>query len=338
MPQRAHELLQRARRIGVVRTDHLGDMVLTLPLARVLGRTFPAAEIVLIAHSRTAPLVEGTPVVHRCVFVDRVPLEHLLRSERFDALFFVYPRPEHAWHAWRQRVPLRIGSAYRWWSVLYNVRIPDHRSRALYHEAEYNVRMLEHITGERYGVELVPPPIAEQARADVERFLARSGIAPDEPFVVLHPGGRGSAPRWTKFPELAVLLARMLPSFRIVVTGNAADAPLGEAITTALPSALDACGKLSLDQAIALLDRAQVVVANSTGILHIAAALGRPVVGLYPSEPPALSPARWRPLAQRCAVLAAPTLDAIAVEHVADAVCDLVQNVSPPLPHEPTHG
>ncbi|MCX7929114.1 MAG: glycosyltransferase family 9 protein [Chlorobi bacterium] len=323
--ERACGRLRRARTIGIVRTDHLGDMVLTLPLVRALREEFSTARIVIVAHSRTAPLIEGSGVADVCMYTDRMLFGDILRTSRFDALFFAYPRPEHAWLAWRAGVPLRVGTAYRWWSVFYNVRIRDHRSQALFHEAEYNVRMLEYIVGKRFRIELVPPPVLPDAREEIEQFLAVHEVSSSDPLVVLHPGGRGSAPRWDKFPQLALLLEHQLPNYRIVVTGSDADVLQCAAITAAVPSALNTCGRFSLDRTIALLARADVVVANSTGILHIATALGRAVVGLYPSEPPALSPARWGPLGSRCTVFAAMPITSIAVEDVATAACHMAR-------------
>ncbi|RMF36172.1 MAG: lipopolysaccharide heptosyltransferase family protein [Chlorobiota bacterium] len=316
--EHARRILADARTIGVVRTDHLGDMVLTLPLVRALRQEYPLATIVLIAHSRTAPLAEWAPDVDRCYFVDQIPLERVLRHERFDALFFPRARADEAWQAWCAGVPLRVGTRYRWWSPLYSVRIPDHRHTAEYHEAEYNVRMLEYITGKRYRVELLRPCVPNSVRTEVSALLAGAGI--EEPFLVLHPGGRGSAPRWEKFPALAMMLARERPDVRIVVTGTTSEGRLCAAIADAVPSAVNFCGKLQLTQLIALLERAAVVVANSTGVLHIAAALGRAVVGLFPAEPPAQSPARWRPLGERTIVLACSPIDALPVHSVARAI------------------
>lgn len=314
----ARRILAGARTIGVVRTDHLGDMVLTLPLVRALRREFSTATIAVIAHSRIAPLVQWAPDVDCCYFVDRTPLHYLLQQERFDALFFPRARADEAWYAWRARVPVRVGTRNRWWSPLYSVRIPDHRHTAEYHEAEYNVRMLEFITGERYRVELIRPQIPELVRSEASTLLAATGV--EEPFLVLHPGGRGSAPRWENFPALALMLARHLQDVRIVVTGTLSEAGRCAAIVEALPSAVNLCGRVLLSQLIAILDRAAVVVANSTGVLHIAASLGRAVVGLFPSEPPAQSPARWRPLGERAVVLATSPINAIPPEAVVRAI------------------
>ncbi len=316
--ERAQRIIADARTIGVVRTDHLGDMVLTLPLVGALRQEFLCATVVVIAHSRTAPILEWTVGADACMFVDRMPLEVILRRTSFDVLFFPRASAEEAWRAWRAGVPLRVGTRYRWWSVLYNVRIPDHRRTALHHEAEYNVRMLEYITGKRAEVKLMRPIIPKAVRSEVEALLKRAGV--EQRFIVVHPGGRGSAPRWTNFPLLATLLAERFRDHPIVITGVAHEAKLCSAIADCVPSAVNLCGALSLQQLIGVLECATVVIANSTGVLHIAASLGRSVVGIYPSEPPSQSPARWRPLGERVIVCSASPIDAISASEVADAV------------------
>ena len=320
--ERAQRIIADARTIGVVRTDHLGDMVLTLPLVGALRQEFPWVTVVVIAHSRTAPLLEWTVGADACMFVDRTPLELILRRTPFDALFFPRASAEEAWYAWRAGIPLRVGTRYRWWSVLYNIRVPDHRRTAAYHEAEYNVRMLEYITGKRADVTLMRPTVPETVRSEVDALLKRAGIG--QRFIVVHPGGRGSAPRWVHFPVLATLLAERFRDHQIVITGVAREAKLCSAIVDAVPTAVNLCGTLSLQQLIGVLERAAVVVANSTGVLHIAASLGRAVVGIYPSEPPSQSPARWRPLGERVIVRSASPIDAITAAEVADAVSVLL--------------
>ncbi|GIV54946.1 MAG: ADP-heptose--LPS heptosyltransferase II [Candidatus Kapaibacterium sp.] len=329
--ERARQVLARAHRIGIVRTDHLGDMVLTLPLARVLREEYPHAEIAVVAHSRTAPLIEGTPVVDRYCYVDQTPLGSLLEGMPCDAIFFPRARADEVWHAWKHRVPLRVGTAYRWWSFLYSVRIREHRSRALFHEAAYNVRMLESITGRQYAVALVPPVVRASAQAAVAQRLVAAGIGQSDRLIVLHPGGRGSAPRWQNFPALALLLDAMLEDpWRLVVTGTPAEAASCSAIANQVQRAVNLCGALSLAELIALLARASLVVANSTGVLHIAAALGTPVVGLFPAQPPALSPSRWGPLVNPAIVLAATPIERIQPAQVAEAICQLLRK----LPHQ----
>jgi len=176
-------------------------------------------------------------------------------------------------------------------------------------------------------VSLLPPVVPETARQRVQELIYRCGVT-TEGFVLLHPGGRGSAPRWK--PESFAQLAERLEVGGIpcVFTGTGEERPIAERIQRFYPRARLLFGVLSTEELIALVAEARVVVANSTGVLHIAAALGKAVVGLY-SRLPAHHPRRWGPYTERAIVLVPPpgappdAVTAIPVVHVQGAVQQL---------------
>ncbi|MCS7169913.1 MAG: glycosyltransferase family 9 protein, partial [Candidatus Kapabacteria bacterium] len=173
-------------------------------------------------------------------------------------------------------------------------------------------------------VELLAPVVPEIARKRAVELLERHGIVPSA-FVVLHPGGRGSAPRWA--PEAFARLAQWLEAGGIacLFTGTGAEKALECRIQQEYPNMRGLFGATGIEEFIALLANARVVVGNSTGALHIAAALGVPVVGLY-SRLPDHHPRRWGPYTQRAWILTPPpeaapdAVDAIPVELVYTAV------------------
>ncbi len=314
--------------IAIVRTDHLGDMVLTLPMVAAIRHVRPEVKVLLFAHPRTAPLLYGHTGVE-AVFVSTLSeFRHELRRRRPELLFFPRPVFGEVAAAWAARVRHRIGSGYRWYSPLLSHRIYEHRRTAERHEAEYNVRMVAFAAGVgELPVQLVPPVIREETRRQVEQLAERYALQPDS-FVVLHAGGRGSAPRWE--PESFAQLARYLEAEGIpcLFTGAASEQGLATRIRQAYRSARLLFGVLSTEEFIALLALARVVVANSTGALHIAAALGKAVVGLY-SRLPVHHPRRWGPYTEKALVLLPPleappdAVAAIPVEEVREAVCSL---------------
>ncbi|MGH7589836.1 MAG: glycosyltransferase family 9 protein, partial [Gemmatimonadales bacterium] len=149
-----------------------------------------------------------------------------------------------------------------------------------------------------------------EARDRVDAKLIAAGVAPDERVVVLHPGSGGNSIEWP--PECFGALGARLGAdagVRIVVTGIERERALCDMVVATAGAAVGAiplAGQLELSELVALLDRSALVVANSTGVLHVAAALGVPVLGLYPFAPPALSAARWGPYTERAAVLTPP--------------------------------
>ncbi len=291
------------RRILLLRTDRIGDVVLTLPMVDMIRGRYPGASVTVLVRKYTRELVEAYPGVDSVITLGEVGPDRdmfaEIRNGGFDAAVHVYPRPEQAWLTWRARIPLRIGTAYRWYSFFFNGRIPDHRKHSGMHEAVLNARLLRALDIEPPDVirpKLHPAPKHHEA---AERLLERKGLRRDEGFVVLHPGSGGSARDWS--PAGFSGLARELigTGVRVVVTGSQGEMDLADRIARdSGNAAISVAGDLTLMELAAFLSRARLFVSNSTGPLHIAAAVGTPVIGFYPPLA-AAGVERWGPLGER---------------------------------------
>lgn len=315
MSKRSRALLLAARRIAVVRPDALGDLVLVLPMFSVLRERCPGAELHILCRRYAIALTDGLPVLDRVHLVDEVAggVGAVLAAGGFDAVFLPRIRDVDCWSAWRAGIPLRVGSAYRWYSPLLSHRVKDRRKVSRYHEAEYNTRMIGSVLGETVPTALVRPWVAPGARESVLRRLSAAGVTGNDRIVVLHPGSGGNSIEWPaeRFGALGALLAAQA-GIRIIVTGVESERARCEALVAAAGErvrAISLVGELELPEMIALLDRSALLVANSTGVLHIAAALGTPVLGLYPREPAWMSAARNGPYSTRARVLMPPASD-----------------------------
>lgn len=322
--------LEAARRVGIVRLDRLGDMVLTLPMFPVLRRMVPRAELHLIARPYAAPVAQGLPVVDRVLTLSGAramdEMDILLREQQYDVLVFPVPDPWHVWAAWRARVPHRIGTSRRWFSALYNHRVPGSRSRSGRHEAASNVAMLEHLVGQPQETRLVAPHVPEAAERAVAQALAARGAGPAARWLVVHPGAGQGSRVWPaeRYGEAARTLAREF-GLEVVVTGTRGEEALAEQVVAAVPGAVSLAGALTLDELKALLQRAELLLAASTGPLHLATAFNTRVVGIY--RPRELE--RWRPLNPR-GVAVIPEdrtamLQGVTVEAVVRAAREVMQ-------------
>jgi lipopolysaccharide heptosyltransferase II len=287
--------------ILVCRTDRIGDVVLSLPMIEVLHRHFPAARISFLARSTTKEIVEGQPGLHAVVSYDLTDrpkaffsLLSELRSYRFDVAVLAYPTFRLALVLFFAGIPLRVGTGYRWYSFLFNRRVFEHRKTAEKHELEYNLSLLEAIgcTFDRY-----PAPVLALSREQhlaAELIRAELGANGGE-VVVLHPGSGGSARDWSA--EKFGLLARALrqKGFSVIVTGGPGEETLVEGIVRAGgPGVRPLVNRLSLMQLAAMVQKVGLFISNSTGPLHLAAAVGTPVIAFYPPIL-ACSPERWGP-------------------------------------------
>ena len=296
------------RNILISRTDKLGDVVLTLPLLPILKKHFPEARLTMLLSSYTAELAEGNHHLDKILLYDRegrprpfAELVTVIRDAGFDASFVVRPTLRVALLVNIAGIPIRVGTGYRWYSLLFNRRIYEHRKTAEKHEVEYNLGLLRAV-GIDAGNECIEfsvtiPPEAERRIRSLRTAL---GIEETDRVVVLHPGSRGSARDWgaSRFRELANRLSA-ISGMKVIVTGGKGEQTLVEEVSgPPAPNRIPLANQLTLKEFAALVRSADVFVANSTGPLHIAAVVGVPVVGLYPNLTVA-SPRRWGPYTEK---------------------------------------
>jgi heptosyltransferase-3 len=283
--------------ILIVRTDRLGDVLLTTPVSTALRRMFPKARISWLVSPYTAPLLEHNPDIDQ-ILVDRGEspgqLADLIRNERFDAAIVAYPRWRIVLALWLARVPLRIGPANKSYAILLNRRVRQRRSKGKKHEADYNLELLEPLGAsfERYPTRYVA---TDEERKAARRVLEAKGISGAKPVAILHPGSGGSSARWPLGHFMALGDRLQADGCDLVVTGGPGENHEGAmAAGMRRPPVFIPGGSVSIRELAAILSCADLVVTNSTGPLHLAVALGVPTVSIY-SPLPTRHPARWGP-------------------------------------------
>lgn len=319
-------MVRKYRSILIVRTDAIGDLLLSEPVAQALKANQPDCRITYMVSDYTAPVLQGNPNIDSILEFAKSDLTmnasnvknavDRIKSETFDAAVILRPTWFNAAVIYLSKIPIRIGTAYRAYSVLFNRRIVEHRSKNLKHEMMYNLSMLKPlgVDSKDYNGDLMPKIyMSEKMREKTINFLEQVGLIDniDEEssgkyaegaFIIIHPGGRGSAPRWQlrKFLELTEnILERS--QHRILITGVFSEFDRGEVekiesfVTKWQPRIINLIGKLDLLLFVGVISRSAMVVANSTGSAHIAAALEVPLVAIYPDNPSYVL-RRWRPV------------------------------------------
>lgn len=301
-----------APHIVISRTDSIGDVVLTLPLAGYLKEVYPDCRISLIGQQYTQPLAAHCR--HIDGFLDWKALagespEARLRTFRqlkADVIIHVFPVNDIARLAALAGIPLRIGTAGRWWNWLYCTKaIRFSRKKSDLHEAQLNWKLLKGLKISRIP-ELAELPGYYGLDLKADSFQAKTNFDPTKKHIILHPGSRGSAREWgiDHFHTLAALLPE--DNYQVFITGTAAEGESlkGHALFS-LPNVYNLCGMFSLSQLMAFIASCDVLVACSTGPLHLAAALGIRAVGIYPPIRP-MHPGRWAPLGRDVVVHVKP--------------------------------
>lgn len=291
------------KRVLLCRTDAVGDLILTLPVARSLKAAHPEWVITLLTAKYTAPLLAGESYLDNVVAISKRSLENLsevsalvrdLRRMNFDEAVLFFPRLSLALALYLAKIPVRIGTSRRGYSFLLNKRVKLQRKHSGKHELELNYELVEGYYGRLSRLE---PQISVTAdeRTGASRMLAQAGIDEGHPYVLIHPLSHGSAPNWpiSRYAELAGRLAG--EGCFVVVTGSSLEAgEISDLFGNLGNRVVCLAGQTDLPQLKGIIGRARLVVSGSTGPIHIAGAVGTFAVGIYPPES-TLSPRRWGP-------------------------------------------
>ena len=329
--------MQKKQQICVVRTDRLGDMILTLPMCKALRENCAESEIILIARKYVEPLLENCSVIDEVFYFDEFKngIIDIFKENKFDVVYFPSPRLNECFAAFRNKIPLRVGTAYRYYSFLFNHKVYDHRKTAEFHEAEYNTRLVSSVLEKDVKTELVRPIVNNVANEFVKNVLNQKGLSNNN-FIIIHPGSGGSAYNWKaeNFGKAGNIISNEI-SLRVVVTGTKDELSLCEIVNNYCPNSINLCGTFDLRQMIALISHAKMLLANSTGVLHIASALDVHVLGLYPNSPH-ISAKRWGPYSKKSRVVSPPisddknlrdNMDLISIDEVVQKALELLQSL-----------
>ena len=296
------------KHIIISRTDSIGDVVLTLPLAGYLKKEFPDCKISFLGKNYTRDVILSSSAVDSFVGLEELDENPvgLLKSLYADIIIHVFPRRELAKAAKKAGIPVRIGTSHRsFHRFTCNKRPNFTRRRSDLHEAQLNFKLLEPL-----GLNFIPRPDEIPELYFFENILPLHPdlvkyVDEDRKRIILHPGSKGSAREWglDRFSELITMLPA--DQYRIFLTGTEKE---GESFRKELPldmeNVTDLSGKLSLTELIGFITESDALVAASTGPLHIAAAAGIHAIGIFPPIRP-MHPGRWAPLGEKATVFVA---------------------------------
>jgi ADP-heptose:LPS heptosyltransferase len=284
------------KKVLIIRTDRLGDFVLTLPMASAIKKARSSMSVSFLVNNYTREVAERSPAIDQIISISGdegvFKLAGLMRRAKADAVFIPSPKFNLALAAFFAGIPIRVGTGYRWYSLLFNRRVKAHRREGKYHEAEHNLRMISEIGIDADLSTLPHLQIKSDDHIRVDDWLIQRFGKTSARYVVFHIPTRGSSLDWSvqSFAELAKKVEQEF-DLQIILTGTTADQAMLESVRSMTPNAKLFIG-FSIAELAALLSRAKLVVANSTGPGHLAAALGAASIGLFPL-PKALAKERW---------------------------------------------
>jgi len=288
-------------RFLISRTDKIGDVVLTLPLAGWLKAKYPQSEVYFLGRTYTKSVIEASQHIDGFLNWDELKKSKealsTFKSFDFQTVFHVFPSQEIALLCKKAGIPQRIGTSHRWYHWLTcTEKIDFSRKNSDLHEAQLNFRLLG-----LKGTTL--PPLADLAGyygmrkspkipPDFKKLLSV-----DKLNIILHPKSKGSAREWS-LDNFKTLIELADGRFQFFITGGPDEVePLRE-WAQGLKGVIFLAGSLSLEEFIPFISACDGLIAASTGPLHLAASLGIHALGIFPPIKP-MDPSRWAPIGKK---------------------------------------
>jgi heptosyltransferase-2 len=296
-------------------TNWVGDAIMALPAARAVRARFPEAHVSIVARPYVADIYRDQQICDQLIHYDvqgihagvsgseRLAAE--LRGQKFDVALLLQNAFDAAWLAWRANIPERIGYARDGRSFLLTKalavpkpgEIPPHE-KFYYLELLRRAGWVDSLSDESFIAMIVP----EEKRSFASDFLLKSGARPNTLRIAVGAGASyGSAKCWaaSRFAEVANQLQTQTDA-DIILFGTATETAVSNAITVDLRRApIDLTGKTVISDLPALLSQCHLFIGNDSGAMHVAAAVGLPVVAVFgPTDPLGTAP-----VTPRCTVV-----------------------------------
>jgi lipopolysaccharide heptosyltransferase II len=290
-----------AQQVLVVGPTWVGDMVMSQVLYRFLQQLYPGIVIDVLAPAWSGPILERMPEVRRAISLPldrgevslgaRRALGKSLRSEQYDWAILLPNSFKSALVPLFARIPRRTGWRGEWrYGLLNDLRNLDEQALPLMVQ---RFAALGLPRGEPLPPELPVPELVVDATA-AQSCRDKFSLRPDKPLLALCPGAEfGGAKRWPEEHYAELAQAYLDRGWQVALFGSGNDLPVTTAIRHACEEhrdCIDLAGKTALAEAVDLLSVSDAVVSNDSGLMHIAAALSRPLVVVYGATSPGFTP------------------------------------------------
>jgi heptosyltransferase-2 len=284
----------RVRRILIRSTNWVGDAVMMMPALQAVREIFPQSKITVLAKPWVVPLFENHPAVDEIIALQAehkfsmdlpatLSLVWRIRKGRFDLAILFQNAFRAAFLTFLGGVRWRVGYATDGRGFLLTHRVSRNGQLLQLHQTEYYLWLLRSMKWETKAED----PVLRVAPADKARaadLLSKHGVQPADLVMGIGPGAIfGAAKRWP--PErFAAIADRMVERWggNVIVMGSRREGHICESLIRAMRNpALNFCGRTSLGEAMALVERCRAFVTNDSGLMHVAAALGVPTVAIF---------------------------------------------------------
>ncbi len=259
-----------------------------------------------MVNRRIFELIKDYPNINKVQSIEKDSLKdikQICKDGNYDLAIIVRPLFIIALAVYFSGIKNRLGTGYRWYSFLFNIKHYEHRKYSTKHELEYNLDLLDELGCKR--IENMQPKlnVSDELLGKVKGKFVSKGINIEKPFIIIHPGTLGSAKTWNSenFSKLIELLkGDKRFNYNIFVTGTKSEDSILKGVANRLGNKGNVyiINDLDIREFAALCKMSRLFVSNSTGPIHIAAAVGAFCVGFY-SPVRQESAVRWAPFTDK---------------------------------------
>lgn len=287
----------RVKSILVIRCDRIGDLILSVPAIRAVRRTFPRARLDVLVSAYTEPLLRRLDIVDRVLV-----MEKCLPSADYDLAIALHPGLRQNRLAFISGARWRAGYSGSGGSFFLTHAAKDDRSVRLRHEVESALEIVA-LLGCHTDDTGLSVSVSEEAESFAGEFFRERDLT--APVVIIHPGSRQPYLRWGKerFAQVADSLIED-DRLHVLILAGPGEEEAAYGVAACMRQRAGIVRGLELPQLVAIIKRSVLFIGNSTGPMHIAAALGVAVVAIFGCKHPLDSPAAWRPWSANSTVVA----------------------------------
>lgn len=318
---------QKLKRILVIRSDRIGEVLLSTPVLSALKARYPQCHITMMANPISAGIIKGNPYLNQILkYSDELSgwkqimsLKRLFRRYNFDAVFILNPKKEFHIASFLARIPIRVGYRRKLGFLLTHT-IPDRKHLGLKHEVEYNLDLIRRIGIEPRDIDKRPfVAIRREDRRAIKNILQNNDLSNTDIIVSLHPSTTNPLKKWPEdnFAKLGDMIIQK-GSKVVLIGGNEKEyLECSNTVSSKMKNKpINLTGKISLKQLGAFFKVCRLLISCDSGPVHIADAVGTTVCVLFGQSDPGSNPVRWGPYGNNHIILQKNRIETISPEEV----------------------
>jgi len=301
------------KKILIVRTDKIGDLVLSTPVIKVVRDAYPHSHIAAVVRPYAHEIIKGNPYLDEIITYEKAKkgsgvlwdLKFImgLRKKKFDLALILHPKNRTHIIMFLAGIPERIGYDKKL-GILLTKKIPHLKEYGLKHEIDYTLDIVRYagIDPKEKSLYISVDKLAEKK---INEIFIKNGILKDDLIITAHPGASCLSKKWNveRFAKVADLLAQKYKA-KIVIIAGSVDKELGDKMAALMKAGnINLSGKTTVSDIVSVLKRSRLFISNDSGPVHIACAVQTPVISIFGRSDRGLSPERWGPIGRHDIVL-----------------------------------